>query len=416
MTDDWAPEFEPVTTVGAPNGGPGPRRRPSRRLVAALLVAGSVIALAVGAALVAGDDGDTASPDVTTAETVTDATVTSAPAATIVPEWDVVEVAVDSADVPEIVEGSWVEWSIDLSGVPAKPRRPTDVAVLTADGRLHLIGVPSGDVRSTVVADVASDGSMAVGPEVVAVARFDGVVLLTPTATVEASIRPAEVPDVVSRGDTGDFVVSGGRSSVTDPERRWIVGPEGGVTDVTGGAYSEFDAWETRFLATGEFVATGPAGVVAVDVDGTARTLGPGRLVAAGRHHVGVRRCDPTSGCSYHVIDATTGAARSASLGELDTYRYWDTSARMSPDGRFVLYADWRRVDPTWRLVDLDSASATDLGPLDAIRVADAWSPDSSGVFLVEGEHLVFHSVDGPATAIVGLGAIRSVATRPTTN
>jgi hypothetical protein len=420
VTDDWAPEFEPVSTIGA-DGGPVPgRRRASTRVVFGFVVAGSLIAAAATAAFLAGDDEGTSRPRATTAVTDTSvadvpAPVTPAPATTVSPAWSVVELGVDSPAVPEITEGSWVEWSIEPPGVLAELRRSTEVAVLTADGRLHLIRLPSGDVRSTVVTDVASDGSMALSRDAVAVARFNGLVLLTPTASVAASIRPAEVPDVVSRGDTGEFVVSGGRSSATEPEQRWIVDPAGAVTDVTGGALSEFDPWETRFLASGEFVATGPAGVVAVEVDGTARTLSPGRLVAAGRHHVAVRRCDPSSGCTYHVIDAATGATRPAPLAELDTYRYWDTAARVSPDGRFVLYADWRRVDPSWRLVDLEAASATDLGPLGAIRLADAWAPDSSGVFLIEGEHLVFHPVDGPAAAIVGLGPIRTVATRPAT-
>ena len=44
------------------------------------------------------------------------------------------------------------------------------------------------------------------------------------------------------------------------------------------------------------------------------------------------------------------------------------------------------------------------------------WAPDGSGVFLIEDEHLVFDSVDGPVAAIAGLGVIRSVVTRSATN
>jgi hypothetical protein len=205
--------------------------------------------------------------------------------------------------------------------------------------------------------------------------------------------------------------VSGGRRSITEPERLWIVGSDGSVDDVTGGVFSEFDSWEPRFLASGELVANGPDGVVAVDPDGTSRSIGAGELLGTGARHVALRRCEPE--CSYHVVDAATTTASPVPLGELDAYRYWDTSVRISPDGRFVQYADWRRRDPSWRLIDLATGAAGDLGPLEATRIADAWAPDSSGVFLIDGDRLVFRSVDGPVAAIVGLGAIRSVATRP---
>lgn len=432
MTDeDWAPEFEPVATVGPVDDRPADERgrRPATRWIAALVVAGSVGAVA--AALLAGDGDGTATPGTTTEPVAVSVAgsvagsaagvpagrrsvpVTLPPVATIPAEWSVVELGVESAPVPELTSGAWVEWSIEVPGAMAELGRPADVAVLTADGELHVIGLPSGEVRSTFVADAATEGSIALGRDTVAVARFAGLALLTPTASVEPTIEPVEVPRVASRGDTGEFLVSGGRSSITAPERQWIVDGAGDVTDVTGGVFSEFDPWETQFLASGELVATGSAGVVAVDAEGADRELGAGWLVAAGPGHVAVRRCDPPSECEYDLVDAVTTTATPVPLGDLDPYRFWDTSARISPDGRFVLYADWRRLDPSWRLVDLATGSATDLGPLEAIRVADSWAPDGSGVFLIEGAHLVFHSVDGPAAAITGLGAIRSVATRP---
>jgi len=416
--DDWVPEFEPVATVEAGSPGDGHPTGRAHRLStrSGLAVAVSVVA-AAAVALVVGSDDNTATPDATVADAPATAPdvlappVTLAPVETISPEWSVVELGVDSAAVPDVAPASWVEWSIDVPDALAGLGRPTDVVVLTAEGRLHLIELPSGDVRSTFVAGTASEGRVAVSGDAVAVARFDGLVVLT-TETVDAPvIEPAEVPRVAGRGDSGEFVVFGGRSSISGPERQWIIDSDGSVDDVTDGVFSEFASWELRFLASGELVADGPDGVVAVDADGTARPLGPGQLVGAGPRHVAVRRCEP--GCSHHVIDAATATAEPAPIEELDAYRYWDTSVRISPDGRFVQYADWRRHDPSWRLIDLDSGAAADLGPLDATRVADAWASDSSGVFLIDGDRLVFHSVDGSVAAIVGLGEIRSVATRP---
>lgn len=416
MTDDWAPEFEPVATVeaGPPSEGHPRARRPSGRSIAGITVAVSVVAAAAVALAVGSDDG-VATPDATIADApasdVVAPPVTLAPVETIPPEWSVVELGVDSAAVPEISGPSWVEWSIDVPDEMAALGRPTDVVVLTADGRLHVIELPSGDVRSTVVADSASEGRVAVSGAGVAVAQFDGLVLLTADSREAPLIEPAEVPRVTGRGDTAEFVVFGGRSSITEPERLWIVGSDGSVDDVTGGVFSEFAPWEQRFLASGELVANGPDGVVAVDPDGTSRSIGAGELLGAGPRHVALRRCEPE--CSYHVVDAATATAAPVRLEELDAYRFWDTSVRISPDGRFVQYADWRRRDPSWRLIDLGTGAAGDLGPLEATRIADAWTADSSGVFLIDGDRLVFHSVDGPVAAIVGLGALRSVATRP---
>ena len=420
MTDDWVPEFEPVATVdtGSASGGrpAGRTRRLSGRSITAIAVTVFVVAAAAVARAIGGDGG-VATPDATIADVpasgpdVVAPPVTLAPVETIPPEWSVVQLGVDSVAAPEVTGGAWVEWSIDLPDEMAVIGRPTDVVVLTADGRLHVIELPSGDVRSTFVAGNASEGRVAVSGDAVAVSRFDGLVVLTTDSIEAPAIEPAEVPRVTGRGDSGEFLVSGGRSSITEPERLWVVGSAGSVDDVTGGLFSEFASWEPRFLASGELVANGPDGVVAVDPDGTSRSIGAGELLGTGPRHVALRRCEPE--CSYHVVDAATTTASPVPLGELDAYRYWDTSVRISPDGRFVQYADWRRRDPSWRLIDLGTGAAGDLGPLEATRIADAWAPDSSGVFLIDGDRLVFRSVDGPVAAIVGLGAIRSVATRP---
>ena len=416
MTDDWTPEFEPVTTVDAAGVRPAPeRRRPAGRLVTGLVVAGSLVAATV--VLVVGGADDSAGPEATIADSTTSVPAvaappeTLAPVETIPPEWSVVEV--DPAPATEITRGSWVEWSIDVPDQLARLGSPTDVVVLTGEGRLHVIALPSGNVRSTSVGDAYSEGRVTVSSDAVAVAQNDELTVLSASSVDAPVAEPTEIPRVAARGDTGEFVVFGGRSTIAEPERQWIIGSDGSVDDVTDGVFSDFASWELRFLASGELVANGPDGVVAVDANGSSRPIGPGELVGSGARHVAVRRCDPE--CAYRVVDAATSTAAPAPLGELDAYRYWDTSVRVSPDGRFVQYADWRRYDPSWRLIDLDTGAGADLGPLDATRIADSWAPDSSGVFLIDGDHLVFHPVDGPAVAIVGLGATRSVATRPAT-
>jgi hypothetical protein len=339
--------------------------------------------------------------------------------------WSLVELG--SADVPLLPLAGppvWQDWTVPVPGPLREIAAPTEVVVLTAAGRLHLLEFPSGRARSTVVPDVSSDGQLAVSASAIAVPRFADVVLLSgdpteqdATGPAAAELSPNQTPRVVARGGLDEFLVTGGRTGPVGPEQQWLLAADGRVTDVSGGAFAD-DPLRNHvvpaFVGSGELVTNGPGGVEAVAADGSVRSIADGRLVAAGANHVVVRRCDDAGACDHVVVDVATGVAAPAALEVLDRYRYWDFFGRVSPDGRFLQYADWRRERPIWRLVDVASGAVTDLGDAGPMRIADAWAPDSTGVFLADGERLVFHAVDGRVGAIAGLGPIRSVATRPT--
>ena len=59
------------------------------------------------------------------------------------------------------------------------------------------------------------------------------------------------------------------------------------------------------------------------------------------------------------------------------------------------------------------TGAGVDAGDVREIRTADAWAPDSSGVFVAGDDGIEFRAVDGRVAVIAGLGGLRSVAVHP---
>lgn len=332
------------------------------------------------------------------------------------PDLSVIAVGQPIAEVNTVVDLEvpiWTEWTIPVPDVLARLAAPTEVVVLTQDGSVHRIEFPSGRVRSVAIDGPDSQPGLAVNADSIAVSTFGSVLLLTEGL-------PARDVDISNRGVGGitaranDFVVAGRQLDIDEAEPLWLLAADGGLVDVTGGPLSDAPTWERSFLQTGELLLPRPGGVYAVGDDGAARRISDGALVASGRSHIAVERCDESLDCGYFVMDVGTGAETAAALAPLDRYRYWETSTRIAPDGRSIQFADWQRAQAVWRLLDVETGDATDLGPIDGeIRSADTWAADGSGVFADDDELLTFHAVDGTEASISGLGRIRAVATRP---
>jgi hypothetical protein len=198
-------------------------------------------------------------------------------------------------------------------------------------------------------------------------------------------------------------------------DRQWILDPDGTATEMNDGPFAPlapFPAWDQRFTPTGELLVDDGDAIVVVDPDGGVRRIDEGRLAASGPRHYVRRMCDGGR-CDYTIVDLSTGQRAAAALGVLDRYRFFDTSVRISPDGRFVQFADWRRERPINRIVDLSAGTTIDAGELRDVRTPDAWATDSSGVFVAGENGVVFRGIDGQVAVIDGLGPLRSVATLP---
>lgn len=399
------PEFERLVVEERTTGGRN--RRPSRRPVA--VRAGLAVgAVAVGAAVatllfVARTGDDAAAPDDIDTDTTAPST-TEPPLATLAPMsgvypagWAVVDVRGNTPELGAdgVADGDaagWSSWSMPVPAPLDELTQPVEVVALSADGVLHRIEFPSGRALSRPVPVTAATGAIALTDDAIAVPQPGAVLLAAADGPLMLwDTRVAEVPDVVSAG-SWLLVSPGGRPG--QPDRRWRLDVDGTRTDITDVPLAAVLPWDPGFLMSGELVGDDGGEVIAIDVDGDRRPIGEGRLAGSGRHHAIIRICESEE-CRYDVVDAGTGVSTAAPLDVLDAYRFFDTSVRVSPDGRFVQYVDWRRERPTSRIIDTIDGSTLDIGDRNDIRSADAWATNSSGVFVVGDDGIVFRSVDG---------------------
>ena len=415
---DDPPEFDPLVVEST-----GSRRRlqpaRTRRLIAAagagavaVAVAGVAFSIAVRSSEGAVEQPMTSSPPTPPSPTTPDTSLAPA-SGRLSLDWTVI----DAGDrVPEIPTGpaseGWTEWSLPTTAFVDGPDAPTEVVVLTDAGVLHRIELPTGMVRSRSVPDVSTNRQIALAGDAVAVPLFSSVAVVADDGSVTTAVAgTTEVPRVVALGSLDRFLVTGGRTEVGEPERQWVVEAVGAVTEVADGPFAAADPVVRHFLPSGELLVRASSGVDAVDVDGAVRRLDDGEMVATGRNHYAIRLCDP--GCGYTVVATATGERRAATLPLFDRYRFYDTATRLSPDGRFVQIADWRREQPEVLLVSVADGAVLNRWVTRSIRNPDAWAPDSSGAFGVADGELSFYAVDGGVTVIDGLGPVRSVAARP---
>jgi hypothetical protein len=308
----------------------------------------------------------------------------------------------------------WTDWSIDVPPLlagPADAGAATEVVAVTTTGTIHRIEFPSGKVRSAQL-DRADPGSeLAVLGDTIAVSRYSEVVLVGDDAPVVSADLPSRrVGQIEARHGADDLLVI--ETGPTDTARRWLVGSDGSVDEITDGPWSAYLPWQQRFLDTGELVANAPGGVFAIGADGRSRLLDRGRLVASAGDRVVVGRCDVTLTCGSVRIGLVGGAETPVALGQTQRYLFQETATRLSPDGRYVLFADIWRGTASWRILDSDDGDVVDLDLVADIHTADSWAADSSGVFSVDGERIRFDSVDGESVSFSGFGTIRAIATR----
>jgi hypothetical protein len=414
-----SPEFDPLVVEQAlPDGAARwpPRKRVSARVALAVGAALVVTAAAVVVAATA-DSEDPAGATVDTAPS-TAPPATLAPVATSMPfGWSSVDAA-EYAVGPVGVADGWVEWPIPLPSPLDGLASPVEVVMLTAGGMLHRIELPGGLMRTRSLPAASTDGQIAVTDHAIAVPQRAGVVIARDDgALVTVALATDRVPRVAGIGTR--FLANVERQA-DRPEQWWIIEPDGSVSDVSDGPFGRFGHWDVHVLRSGEVLADAGDGIYSVRLDGAGDVavleVDEGRLVAAGPGRYIASTCDESSPsastCDYTLVDRSSGERTPARLGVLDAYRFWDTSIRLSPDGRFVQYADWQRQRPRTRIVDLADGAVSDAGALGDVLTPDAWVPDGSGVFVVGDDGIVFRSVDGRAAAIEGLGDVRSVATR----
>jgi hypothetical protein len=418
------PEFEPLVERSTSDGSTVRTRRHRRApVVGAALVVGAVAVVVTF--VLAGADSEPRNESAgevatATAATTDDTRAPLAPVVTLAPvsaaypiEWSVVDVGELATTVVsrDPTEG-WIDWSIPVPEPLAEMTLPSTIVASTVDGVLHRIEFPSGRISSyslpiSLPLAVAT-AHIAVAGDSVAVPGAGGVVIVgSDGSSIVWNTDTDRVPRVATFGSR--FMVTEG--GVDRAQRQWILGPDGTATEVTDGPFAPFPVWDQRFTPEGDLLADdGDEEVVVVDPDGGVRPIDRGRLAGAGSHHYVVRTCDDGP-CDYAIVDLSTGQRTTAPLGVLDAYRFFDTSIRISPDGRFVQYADWRRERPVNRMVDLSDGAMIDAGDLGDVRTPDAWAADSSGVFVAGDDGLVFRAIDAQVAVIDGLGPLRSVAT-----
>jgi hypothetical protein len=364
-------------------------------------------------------DSETAGERTTTASVTTEAVgvpSSEPPGVTLAPVsaghpigWSVVDVG-DSAGRVDALDptAGWIAWSIPVPQPLAELAPASAVVASTTDGVLHRFEFPSGRVSSYSLSPSVVTGQLAVAGDSVAVPVAGGVVIVRSDGSSTVwNADTDRVPRVATFGSRFMVTVAGDDAT----ERQWSLGPDGTATELTDGPFASFPVWDQRFTSAGELLADdGDDEVVVVDPERGVRSIDRGRLAAAGSHHYVTRTC-AAGGCDYTLVDLATGQRTIAPLGVLDAYRYFDTSIRTSPDGRYVQYADWRRERPVSRIVDLSDGVTIDAGDLGDVRAPDAWAADSSGVFVAGDDGLVFRSVDGRVAVVDGLGPLRSVAT-----
>ena len=350
------PEFTPLVTDHAPADDriETPRRRGRVAVTGGALAAAVVVALVLAEVA---DDPDrnppAAEPANATTGTVSPVDVPPPEPGTLPPvagyplDWAVVDVSAPALD--EATRTGWVGWSIPLPEPLAGMRVPADVVALTDDGVVHRLEIPSGRVRSRSLPAPDTVGQIAVIDSAVAIPQSGAVVLVGDDGSVLGWALPTgDQPRVMPVGS--DFVVTTS-GETGDPKGQWTLSADGSSVDISSGPFTRFPAWEQRFVRTGDLIADDGAGIVSVSLDDGVRRIGDGRLVGTGPQHYVTRVCE-TSACDYEVVDVATGQRTPAELGLLDEYRFFDTSVRVSPDGRFVQYADWRRDRPIVRIVD----------------------------------------------------------------
>ncbi len=355
---------------------------------------------------------DTTTPDTTTPDTTSPPTTVLAVA---IPGSLEPSQTVEIADpVPPVVVGqppAWVERTIAVPEALAS-MAPIEVVTLSQAGIVDVTEFPSGRARSIDVSSLGANLELSVGDGSIVV--FDSTRLL--------QIRDGEPVIETEMGDgiifvqpwtgTESFIVTVPSAGDRTPEQDWVLQADGSVELLDNPFVDETSFFSRVFSPFGDALFTAPGGVYAAGVDGEARRISPGTLLATGSRHWAIEECDETLRCAYSIIEWDTGTVTSGVLDVIDQFGYIDPSTHISPDGRSIAYRGDSDGSGQRRILDVATGSSIQAGRINQVVYPDSWAADSSGLFFTDRFVQFVDRVNGTVTAIEDLDRVRTVATR----
>jgi hypothetical protein len=323
----------------------------------------------------------------------------------------------DVAGVAPAVVGEVPAWTESTVAVPPPLdglTAPTEVVTVTDNLVLQRTDLPSGRVRSLDLAEWGANLRIALSDDSIAVYDSRYVAIIRG----DEAIRLFEVPEGVlfleAWPGTNSFVVTSTGSPTGEAERFVMSADDGSMQPVTSDVTDALLFGAGNFLSNGDLLVNRPGGIYAIGPDQQARRIDEGALLAVGRNHYAVERCDESLQCTQFVVEAATGATTPAVLDDLNGLGVVDPSTRIAPDGRSIVGTDPTR-DTGYRLIiDTVTGSRTDIGRLAALYYPDPWAADGSGLFTDAAGALRFQVRDtAEVVTIDGLGVIESLTVRP---
>jgi hypothetical protein len=431
--DDWTssgdslppqPPTPPERDAVTPSLTPLPDRLPAHDgpSRARVLLAGAVgIGLVVFGAVAVIRGGDSAADPATTTDTREGTVQTSSTTTPVLPPpattTEVVTTVADDAGAAPAVVGEIPAWTESTVAVPPPLdglTAPTEVVTVTDNLVLQRIDVPSGRVRSLDLAEWGANLRIALSDDSIAVYDSRYVAIIRG----DEAIRLFEIPEGVlfleAWPGTNSFVVTSPGSPTGEPERFVMSADDGSLQPVTPDVTDALLFGAGNFLSNGDLLVNRPGGIYAIGPDQQARRIDEGALLAVGRNHYAVERCDESLQCTQFVVEAATGATTPAVLDDLNGLGVVDPSTRIAPDGRSIVGTDPTRDTGYRQIIDTVTGSRTDIGRLAALYYPDPWAADGSGLFTDAAGALRFQVRDtAEVVTIDGLGVIESLTVRP---
>jgi hypothetical protein len=261
---------------------------------------------------------------------------------------------------------------------------PTEVITLSQSGIVDVTELPSGRTRSVDVSELGEAAQLAIGDRTIVVFDSNTIVQIRDGEPVVESTLTDGIIFVRPWTGTGNFVVTTPSTGPSDPERDWVLRPDGTLEPLDNPFADETSFFSRVFSPNGDALFTAPGGVYAVGPDGDARRISTGNLLATGDRHWAIEECDETLRCAYSIIEWDTGTVTAGVLDRIERFGFIDPSTHISPDGRSITFrAD---TDGTGRREILDVATGNTIpaGRINQLVYPDSWATDSSGLFFTD--------------------------------
>ena len=316
--------------------------------------------------------------------------------------------------VPPVEIGQPPTWGESTIVVPDQlaAMTPTEVVTLSPSGVLMLSDFPSGRTRSVDVSGMGSIANLAVNQGTIVVAGPRELVMIRDGEPVISSTLSDGVIFVQPWPGTDSFIVTSPRTGPTTAEQDWVLAPDGGLALLDPALAEVGLGFGRAFAPNGDLLVTQPGGVYAISVDGTARRISTGDLVATGENHYAIEECDEVLRCAYSVVSWETGEVFRGQLDAVTRYGFVDPATRISPDGRTILFRDDSAGEGLRGFLDVESGRVATAGRVNQIVYVDSWAADSSGAFFGDGTLQFIDRESGATIEVEGAGSVRAVATR----